>query len=158
MPLPESNGSATRVLRQFRVVFNAVKTHFQQVESKAGIGGAQLWALAVVSAHPGIGVSALARAMDIHQSTASNLLRAMVERGLIAAIRQQPDKRSVHLHILPAGQRILRRAPGPFSGVLPDALASLHPEVLDRLESDLGTLIAALGADEHAANVPLADM
>ena len=27
--------ASTRVLRQFRVVFNAVKTHFQQVEKKA---------------------------------------------------------------------------------------------------------------------------
>jgi len=32
--------SSTRVLRQFRVVFNAVKTHFRQVEREAGVGGA----------------------------------------------------------------------------------------------------------------------
>jgi hypothetical protein len=35
---------AARVLRRFRMVFNAVKTHFQQVEKQAGIGGAQVWA------------------------------------------------------------------------------------------------------------------
>jgi hypothetical protein len=72
---PPENAAATRVLRRFRLIFNAVKTHFQQVERHAGIGGAQLWALACVRAEPGIGVSALARAMDIHPSTASNLVR-----------------------------------------------------------------------------------
>ena len=48
--------SSTRVLRQFRVVFNAVKTHFRQVEREAGVGGAQLWALSVIDRRPGIGV------------------------------------------------------------------------------------------------------
>ena len=47
---------AVRVLRRFRLVFNAVKTHFREVEKKAGISGAQLWALHVVHEHPGIGV------------------------------------------------------------------------------------------------------
>lgn len=37
--------ASTRVLRQFRIVFNAVRSHFRQVEREAGIGGAQLWAL-----------------------------------------------------------------------------------------------------------------
>lgn len=59
---------AARVLRQFRVVFNAVRTHFRAVEKQAGVAGAQLWALSVAGQRPGLGVSELARAMDIHQS------------------------------------------------------------------------------------------
>src|SRR5215207_8597651 len=76
---------AARVLRRFRLVFNTVKGHFRAVERKAGISGAQLWALSVVHANPGIGVSELARAMDVHQSTASNLLRALVDKELVVA-------------------------------------------------------------------------
>ncbi len=146
---------AMRVLRQFRLVFNTVKTHFQQVEKKAGVGGAQLWALSLIHAEPGCGVGALARAMDIHQSTASNLVRGLVERGLVSAGRDGPDKRAVHLRLLPAGQRILERAPGPFTGKLPDALARLDPATLQRLDEDLAALISALGVDERAANIPL---
>ena len=76
---------AARVLRQFRQIFNAVKTHFQQVEKKVGLGGAQVWALAVIRDRPDIGVGDLARAMNIHQSTASNLVRTLVERELVTA-------------------------------------------------------------------------
>jgi MarR family transcriptional regulator, organic hydroperoxide resistance regulator len=149
-PLP-----ATRVLRQFRIVFNAVKTHFRQVEREAGVGGAQLWALAVIQRAPGIGVTDLARELDIHQSTASNLTKAMIERGLISAGRESMDRRTVALRLLPAGEDVLKSAPMPFTGVLPDALSSLDPQTLDRLEHDLAQLISALAADEDLGNVML---
>src|SRR5512132_618056 len=83
--------AAQRVLRQFRQVFNAVKTHFQQVERKVGLGGAQVWALSVIQQFPGIGVGRLAAAMQIHQSTASNLVKALVERGLVTMTRDVAD-------------------------------------------------------------------
>jgi hypothetical protein len=57
--------------------------------------------------------------------------------------------------VLAAGTKVLRRAPGPFTGVLPQALASLDARTLARLDKDLGTLIAALDVDERAAGIPL---
>lgn len=144
-----------RVLRQFRQVFNAVKTHFQQVEKKTGVGGAQLWALSIIRDQPGIGVNALAQAMDVHQSTASNLVKTLAEREYIVTSKAAQDRRSVQLHILPAGTRLLNKAPGPFTGVLPEALAKLDPATLVRLEEDLQELLAVLHTDERAANIPL---
>ncbi len=149
---------AARVLRQFRIVFNAVKTHFRQVERDTGVGGAQLWALSAIERRPGIGVTELARELDIHQSTASNLVRTLSERGLVATAREGLDRRSVALRVLPAGQAVLGRAPQPFSGVLPDALASLDPSTLVRLEQDLGRLIDLLEADEASGKLPLAQL
>lgn len=149
---------STRVLRQFRVVFNAVKTHFRQVEREAGVGGAQLWALSVIDRRPGIGVTDLARELDIHQSTASNLIKSLVERGLVATSREGADRRSVSLRIQPAGAAVLGSAPLPFAGVLPDALSALDAATLSRLEQDLGKLIALLEADEASGNVLLSQM
>src|SRR4051794_36551587 len=91
--------AASQVLRQFRQVFNAVKSHFQQVERRAGLGGAQVWALSIVRDHPGIGVGMLARTMDIHQSTASNLVRALIARGLVAAAKDGADRRVVRVRL-----------------------------------------------------------
>lgn len=149
---------ATRVLRQFRVVFNSVKTHFRQVERESGLGGAQLWALSVIAQTPGIGVTELARALDIHQSTASNLVRTLTTRGLVSAAREGSDRRGVALRPMPAGEELLQGAPLPFAGVLPEALASLDPETLERLEADLARLIALLAADAESAQVPLAQI
>ena len=147
--------AAIAVLRQFRQVFNAVKSHFQHVEKTVGMGGAQVWALSVVGEHPGIGVGALARTMSIHQSTASNLVRTLVDRGMVATVKQGADRRAVQLKLLPAGAEVLRNAPGPFAGLLPDALKSLPPDTLARLQADLAQLIVAIAADEAGASIPL---
>jgi DNA-binding MarR family transcriptional regulator len=154
---PEAPDPAIHVLRRFRLVFNAVKTHFRQVEKKAGLGGAQVWALAVIRDKPGIGVSELARAMDIHQSTASNLIRALVDQQFVAAEKTGADRRAVQLRVLPAGGRVLKRAPAPFTGLLPEALRSLDKATLKRLDRDLARVIEVLGADERGALMPLAD-
>lgn len=150
-----SSEPATRVLRRFRLVFNSVKTHFRAVENRAGISGAQLWALSVIQAQPGLGVGDLARAMDIHQSTASNLLRALTEKDLVRTERAGEDRRAVQLEVTARGARALAKAPGPFAGVLPDALRRLDARTLARLDRDLARLIEELGVDERGAGIPL---
>jgi len=154
-PVPDR---ATRVLRRFRMVFNAVKAHFQQVEKVAGIGGAQLWALSVVQAQPGIGVGSLAKAMDVHQTTASNLVKGLVEQGMLESHRSGIDRRASQLKLTRAGGRVLARAPGPFAGVLPQALAKLDEATLARLDADLAALLRMLQPDQRAARTPLANM
>ena len=148
---------AIAVLRQFRQVFNAVKSHFQQVEKTVGMGGAQVWALSVVREQPGIGVGALARAMSIHQSTASNLVRTLIDREMVVAVKQGADRRAVQLNLLPAGAKILKNSPGPFAGLLPDALKSLPADTLQRLQADLSQLIVTIAADEGHGAIPLSD-
>jgi len=157
-PPVDHDQAAIAVLRQFRQVFNAVKSHFQQVEKTVGMGGAQVWALSVVREQPGIGVGALARAMSIHQSTASNLVRTLIDREMVVAAKQGADRRAVQLNLLPAGARVLRNAPGPFAGLLPDALKALSPETLARLQTDLDQLIDRIAADEADARVPLSEL
>jgi DNA-binding MarR family transcriptional regulator len=150
--------SAVRVLRQFRIVFNTVKTHFQQMEKRAGLGGAQVWALSVVRDRPGIGINDLAHALDVRQPTASNLVKALAEQDMIEVRDNERDGRAVMLHLRPVGARVLRRAPGPFTGVLPEALATLDPATLARLEQDLAVLIKVLRTDERGANIPLSQI
>ena len=158
-PLPiDKEDAAIAVLRQFRQVFNAVKSHFQQIEKTVGMGGAQVWALSIVRDNPGIGVGALAKAMSIHQSTASNLVRTLIDRDMVVGVKQGADRRAVQLNLLPAGARVLKNAPGPFAGLLPDALKSLPPATLARLNADLAQLIVAIAADESGASIPLSDI
>ncbi|HSC87846.1 MAG TPA: MarR family winged helix-turn-helix transcriptional regulator [Polyangiaceae bacterium] len=145
-------------MRQFRQVFNAVKTHFQQVERKVGLGGAQVWALSVIQQSPGVGVGGLAAAMDIHQSTASTLVKALVERGLVTLTRDPEDRRVVQLKLLPAATRILRRVPGPFAGVLPEALLALDSTTLKRIEADLAKLMKVLKVAAGSGAIPLAEL
>ena len=122
------------------------------------MGGAQVWALSVIRSHPGIGVSGIAQTMAIHQSTASNLVKVLLQHGLVRLDKTPEDRRSVKLYILPAGQEMLDHAAGPFEGVLPMALGKLPHDTLQRLDQDLGELIRLLQADDEAAGIPLAEL
>lgn len=150
--------STAQVLRRFRIVFNAVRGHFKQIEKQVGLGGAQVWALSLVRDNPGIGVGKIAEGMDVHQSTASNLVKALLRRELISLDKGVEDRRSVRLYILPAGMDVLRQVSGPFEGVLPMALGQLSEATLHRLDQDLETLIQVLKADEQAGSIPLAEL
>ena len=105
------------VLEQFRVIVKSIKRHYQTVERRAGLQGAQLWALAQVAETPGTQVGDLARALAIHQSTASNLLRALEAEGLVTRERRSSDQRQVRLFATKKGLKLLKGAPRPLIGV-----------------------------------------
>lgn len=152
---PTRADASVLVLRKLRLLFNAVKGHFREVEKKAGVAGAQVWALSVIRDQPGVGVNELAKAMDIHQSTASNLLKPLIEQRMVTAVRHESDRRALRLKISARGLAVLKKAPGPVTGVLPHALSKLDLETLMRLDHDLAGLIAELGADKRGARLPL---
>lgn len=150
------NEPSARVLRQFRLIFSSVRRHFLLIEKSVGVGGAQIWALSLVEQAPGITITKLASSMDVHQSTASNLVRAMIKAGLVHSEKSAEDKRVVELYILPSGMKLLKKVPGPHSGVLPKALSDLRPETLESLEENLRFLIEKLEVDEGDAQTPMA--
>lgn len=115
------------VLQQFRLIFRAVKRHFQSVEEACGVSGAQLWALARIAAQPGLKVGELAKALAVHQTTASNLVDRLCRAGLVERRRSTRDQRVVELYPSRTGSAALGRAPEPLRGVLPDALAAMAP-------------------------------
>lgn len=119
------------------MIFKSVKKHFQWVEEQSGVTGSQLWALATVTRSPGLRVSELARALAIHQSTASNLLDRLEARGLLRRERQRTDQRVVRLFPTARGKSIIAAAPKPLEGVLPDALSRLSDAELDALRVQL---------------------
>ena len=97
--------------------------------------------------------------MDIQRSTASNLVKGLQERQLVTTEKSATDRRSVQLRLSPAGVAVLRKAPAPLSGVLPDALAQLDPATLRNLNLGLDKLLDVLhDVDDKAAQKPLADL
>ncbi|MES2716966.1 MAG: MarR family transcriptional regulator [Pseudomonadota bacterium] len=147
-----------QVLRQFRMVVNAIKSHQQLTERLAGLTGAQVWALHLIDSQPGLGIKGLAQAMDVRQPTASILAKALVQQGLVQALRLADDRRSTQLQVTAAGRSLLDRAPGPFAGVLPEALGRLDRSALAQLAQGLAQLIQVLPADPRSGHVPLSPL
>jgi len=147
------------VLGEFRLIFKSVRSHFQWVETQTGVSGAQLWALAEVAAAPGIRVTALARALSLHQSTTSNLVERLEERKLLRRARAADDQRGVRLHLTAAGKRLVAQAPQPLKGILPHALERLSEEDLALLRQQLRQLTAVMtNLDKRGRKTHLSDI
>ena len=150
---------AITVLGQFRLIFRSAKKHFQWVQDRTGVSGAQLWVLAELRRRPGIRVTELARAMGVHQSTASNLIEPLEKRGLIQRDRSSQDLRVVHLSLTRSGRDTIARAPLPLEGVLPDALSSLGQADLFELQQRLEKLAKLMKVRDSAGKgIPLGEM
>jgi DNA-binding MarR family transcriptional regulator len=147
------------VLAQFRVVFRSVRQHYLRVQRRSGVTGAQLWALAHVAGNPGTRMGELARALAIHPSTASNLVRRLEALALVARRRRGRDQRTVQLYLTGKGAKALSRAPQPLIGVLQQALSELPVRRLEALRRQLGELIGAMKVkDLRARTIPISLM
>jgi DNA-binding MarR family transcriptional regulator len=151
---------SVEVLEQFRIIVKSVRRHYRHVERRAGLKGAELWALAQVAEQPGVRVGELARAMAVHQSTASNLLRALQAQRLVTRERQAHDQRQVKLFATRKGLKVLKRAPRPLIGVLQQALSELPPARLHALHAELAHVIALMRSKAIAAarELPLSEI
>lgn len=151
--------NALEVLKQFRLIYGSVRQHARRIEAACGVSGSQLWLMQEIESTPGIGVSALARKLSIHQTTCSQLVEKLVSRGFVRKSRSTQDQRRVGLTLTRGAADALKHAPGPAEGVLPEALAELPDTVLHSLSSQLRKVIAKLRLrDDKSAGRPLADL
>ncbi len=133
-----------QVLKKFRVIYGPVRQHLRETEQTCGVTGSQLWILQEVAKSPNIGISELAEQLSIHQSTCSQLVEKLVVRGLLVKERSKEDQRRVGLCVTAEGTEILKLAPSPSEGVLPEALQALPESALLALEKSLMQVIGQL--------------
>ncbi|ADI30189.1 MarR family winged helix-turn-helix transcriptional regulator [Methylotenera versatilis] len=146
MPLSNINikspESALETLKLFRIIFKSATRHFHEIEKIAGIGGASLWAMAEIAENDNLTVTGLAKAMSVHQSTASNLIEKLETGGNVIRTRSVEDRRLVNLSLTDLGREVMAKAPPPYRGILPDALMRLSPESLLELNRHLTELVS----------------
>lgn len=157
--LPVSKSWSYEVLKKFRLIFKEVQQHSQWVETNCGVSSAQLWAMWELSKRPGLRVTELAKAMCIHQSTASNLLEKLARKGLVKRERPSEDRRTVSLFLTEAGFEVLGKSPLPAQGILQHALFNLPEETLHSLSDNLDSLIEKMGVtDNYATMQPISSL
>jgi DNA-binding MarR family transcriptional regulator len=155
-PRGAAPGLELQTLQEFRTIFGSARRHDAEVRRAAGVSGAQLWALSAIARGEGMRVNDLAEQMALHQTTASNLVNALVQRKLVRRSRDDADQRVVRLAVTTEGKRLLLRAPGPYVGLLVDALRHLDSPDLRRLRKALVVLTTVMrGAAREAAGETL---
>jgi DNA-binding MarR family transcriptional regulator len=136
-----------KALQSLRTVFGSARLHDAQVRKSAGVSGSQLWALSEIARMrrgEELTVNGLSVRMALHQTTASNLVNVLVERGFIHRQRSAPDQRVVHLRVTTKGKQLLLRTPQPHAGLLLDALRKLEPTQLIQLSHCLQWVVTQM--------------
>lgn len=153
-----SLGLALETLTKFRLVINSTKRHYKWIEQQTGVNGALVWALWELHQTPGLKVSEIADTLAIHQSTASNLLDKLEEKGLVKRDRSTDDQRVVRLYLTRAGKTLIARVPQPARGLLQEALIKLPSESLRTLDHLLDQLLREMGnGNARLPRKPLAE-
>jgi len=155
----KQNQLSIQVLKKFRIIYGSVRQHFRDVEKTCGVTGSQLWILQEIGKNPGIGVSDLAERLSVHQSTCSLLVEKLAARKLVTKERSKEDQRRVGLRLTSEAALILKSAPGPAEGILPEALQALPENALAALDKSLIEVIGQLRIrDDKLADKPLSDL
>ncbi|MEO6421722.1 MAG: MarR family winged helix-turn-helix transcriptional regulator [Candidatus Nitrotoga sp.] len=148
-----------QVLKKFRIIYGSVRQHFREVERTCGVTGSQLWVMQEIANKSGIGISELAERLSIHQSTCSQLVEKIVARNLICKERSKEDQRRVGLRLTEEAEKLIRKAPSPAEGVLPQALHAMSAEAIQSLDMALEQVIKQLqNRDDKLAEKPLSDL
>lgn len=148
-----------RVRVKLRVLFSSAKRQAREIEERWGVSAGQLWALAEVGKQRGLRVSQLAQLLYIKNSTASNLLDRLEERGWVRRERNRVDQRVVHLFLTPAGKKLIRSCPLPPRGVVAEALRHVSVERLEVLDTSLEEIVSKLALKSPAGELtPIGDI
>ena len=148
-----------QVLKKFRIIYGSVRQHFRDVEQTCGVSGSQLWIMQEIENTSGIGVSELAERLSIHQSTCSQLVEKLVARKLLIKERSKEDQRRVGLRLTDTAAKLIKNAPGPAEGVLPEALSALSADAMQSLDLALEKVIKQLQyRDDTLGKKPLSEL
>jgi DNA-binding MarR family transcriptional regulator len=99
----------------------------------------QFRALVVLSVQPGVPVSELAAALDIHPTTATRLTDRLVRKRLVRRTESRADRRVTELRLTPSGARLVQRVTGrrlrELTAIVERMPAGRWPEVNEALEA-----------------------
>lgn len=119
---------ASRAMDGLRKVVRALRSGNAQAERALGISSAQLFALRAIAAQPGGSLGDVAERTLTSQSSVSEVVSRLVERGLITRVASARDRRRLELTVSNEGQRLLARAPATVQEKLAAGLLSLPAE------------------------------
>jgi DNA-binding MarR family transcriptional regulator len=114
-----------------RRIFKAIQDYSQEVSNSFGITGPQLWALKLVSQHPGLALGDLSRKMYLHPSTVTGVIDRLESKGYVVRDRDAADRRVVKVQLTPAGQGLAAKAPNPVQGKMIHGLMKLSENELN---------------------------
>lgn len=147
-PDPAAGADARAAMDALRRLVRALRLSTRASERAHQVSAAQLFALRTVAAEPGLALGALAARTHTRQSTASEVVARLADRGLVERRADATDGRRRALHLTPAGRALVRAARRTVPERLVEALGALPAAERAALARGMTRWVAAAGLDE----------
>jgi DNA-binding MarR family transcriptional regulator len=134
-----------RVMDSLRRVVRALSTSLRGAPRADGITGAQHFVLRQIAAAPGLSMNELAERTLARQSTVSEVVSKLTQRGLVARGMHPTDARQAVLTLTASGRRAISGVAATAQERLADGLASLSAAQRTALADGLELWLDAAG-------------
>ena len=143
----ESLGRALSFMRLLWAVAHGLESTSKRMLATLGVTGPQRLVLRLVGHLGTTSAGELARALHIHPSSLTGMLRRLEEAGLLRRKRDPADGRRAVLSLTPSGKRLNSRGRGTVEFIVDRALGAATKEDVRAAERMLQLLAAAFEAD-----------
>lgn len=136
-----------------RRLVRALSASARALPAASGVSGAQLFVLRQIADAPGLSVRELAARTLTGQSTVSEVVTRLVERGLVERATSSTDARQAVLTLTAKGRRATARSKATAQERLTAALDTLEPSEREVLAAGIERWLAAAGLAETPATM-----
>ena len=137
------------VVFNLRKIIRAIELYSRQMVKKYGITTPQMMLLKELSHSAGMTSGLLADKICLSQATITTLLDRLESKKLISRVRDQVDKRKVHVYITEEGRKITDSNPS----ILEDTFTKKFDELQDWEKSYILSAIQRLAAMMESENI-----
>lgn len=149
-----SSGVTEMVLVALRRIIRAIDLRSRFLVMRYGLTGPQLMVLRELSAHNGVSVGELTRAIHLSQATVTGILDRLAKRGLVRRQRSDQDKRRVLVWLTEEGEHLLADAPPLLQEEFTDEFGELDDWEQTHILSALQRVVSMMEA-KHIDATPI---
>jgi MarR family transcriptional regulator, organic hydroperoxide resistance regulator len=143
---PEKRDDPTlRAMDSMRSIVRAIGASTRTLGKTGGVSGAQLFALRQIAASPGMHLGELATRTMARQSSVSELVARLADRGLVTRTPGDDDARQVNLNLTASGRRAISESRATAQERLISGLGILSRSSRAALADGLEAWLAASG-------------
>lgn len=145
---PKRDIAIFEIMQNLRRIFKAIQDYSQEISSRFGITGPQLWALKTIFQNGSLSLGDLSKGMYLHRSTISGVIDRLEKKGYVLRDRDEEDRRVVKVRLTAKGKRSVRGAPNPVQGKMIYGLKRLRKERLNLIYDSVQELVEIMEAQK----------
>ncbi len=142
-------GATLDFMRMLWALAHGMQSRSKRMESDLGVTGPQRLVLRIVGRSQKVTAGALAKAMCVHPSTLTGVLRRLEERGLVDRKRDKADARRSLLLLTPAGKKLDALQGGSVEAAVRRTMSRLDQVEVDTARKVIGMLTEELARTDR---------